>query len=105
MSLNMHSMRLFSSDPDTLRPVTLAELECNTIKMLFESRPRSNGMKFGISVGGLYLRDKMTHNSIIPVLITPQNRVITITSETSMNSSNKLMFKAKVQAFLGRARL
>ena len=57
------------------KPLTLVELECNTIKMLFESRPRSNGMKFGISVGGLYLRDKMTHNSIMPVLITPQNRV------------------------------
>ena len=57
------------------KPLTLVELECNTIKMLFESRPRSNGMKFLISVGGLYLRDKMTHNSIMPVLITPQNRV------------------------------
>ena len=32
-------------------------------------------MKFSISVGGLYLRDHITVNSIMPVLVAPQIRV------------------------------
>ena len=60
---------------DGVKAQTLVELECNTIKMLFESRPRSNGLKLGVSVGGVCLRDRMTPNSILPVLISPQNRV------------------------------
>ena len=70
--------------------LTMVELECNTIKMLFESRPRSNGMKFGVSVGGLYLRDKMTQNSIMPVLITPQNRVSCLPSLQIKTSPGKI---------------
>ena len=75
---NMHVLILLkhiSAEEDKKDEQTIVELECNTIKMLFESRPRTSGMKFGISVGGLYLRDKLTPNSILPVLIAPQNRV------------------------------
>ena len=79
------------------KPLTLVELECNTIKMLFESRPRSNGMKFGISVGGLYLRDKMTHNSIMPVLLTPQNRVSCSPSLQIKSILQKLFFASERQ--------
>ena len=45
------------------------------MKMQLESRPRTNGLKFGISVGGLSLVDKMTPNSILPTLIRPQVKV------------------------------
>ncbi len=69
-------MNPISAEDEKKDEQTIVELECNTIKMLFESRPRTNGMKFGISVGGLYLRDKLTPNSILPVLIAPQNRVL-----------------------------
>ena len=55
--------------------LVLLELECSEISMDLESRPRTNGLRFGIRVGGLYLRDKMTANSIMPVLIAPQQRV------------------------------
>ena len=53
----------------------LLELECSVIKMELESRPRNHGLKFGVSVGGLFLRDKMTPNSILPTLISPQKKV------------------------------
>ncbi len=43
--------------------------------MGLESRPRTNGLKFNVSVGGLYLRDKMNPDSIMPVLVAPQQRV------------------------------
>ena len=52
----------------------LLELECTAINMSFQSRPRSNALKFNISVGGLYLRDKITKDSIMPVLVQPQRR-------------------------------
>ena len=55
--------------------IVFLELECSEVSMDLESRPRTNGLKFGIKVGGLYLRDKMTANSIMPVLIAPQQRV------------------------------
>ena len=51
------------------------EMECTTIKMGFESRPRTSGLRFSINVGGLFLRDKITEGSILPVLISPQTRV------------------------------
>ena len=43
--------------------------------MLFESRPRTSGMKFGISVGGLLLLDKLTEDTIFPCLVGSQNKV------------------------------
>lgn len=53
----------------------MVELECSLINMMFESRPRSSAMKYGLSLGSLYLRDKITENSTFPCLISPQARV------------------------------
>lgn len=47
----------------------ILELECFAVKITFESRPRSSGMTFGISMGELFLRDTMTPGS--PALIAP----------------------------------
>ncbi|CAC5356846.1 VPS13D [Mytilus coruscus] len=54
--------------------VTMVELECSLINMMFESRPRSSAMKYGLSLGSLYLRDKITENSSFPCLLAPQTR-------------------------------
>lgn len=51
------------------------ELQCNAIEMMFESRPRTSGITFGLSVGGLQLFDKMTENSLFPCLVGSQNKV------------------------------
>jgi hypothetical protein len=54
----------------------LIELECSTVQVGLESRPRSHGLKFTTSVGGLYLRDKMTEGSFMPILVAPQAKVL-----------------------------
>lgn len=50
-------------------------LECSVVKMGFQSRPRTNGMKFSVSINDFLLQDKMTPNSIRPTLIAPLLRV------------------------------
>lgn len=59
----------------TSKLMTMLELECSAINILFESRPRTKAMKFGVDVGGLYLRDKFLENSIFPNIIAPQPKV------------------------------
>lgn len=55
----------------------LVELECSSINMNVELRPRSGGFKIGLCVEDLYLRDKMTTGSLCPSLIEPVKKVIT----------------------------
>lgn len=64
----------------TSQLMTMLELECSAINILFESRPRTKAMKFGVDVGGLYLRDKFLENSIFPNIIAPQPKVTYIIS-------------------------
>ena len=69
----MHLLQQYTgSQHDDKKTRVLMELECSPIKMDLESRPRTNALKFEVSVGGLYLRDKATKDSIIPVLVSPQ---------------------------------
>lgn len=83
VSLSSHSLEkksniwhfLFLPIEGTSKASCLIELECSTVQMALESRPRTHGLKFSASVGGLYLRDKMTKDSIMPVLVAPQSRV------------------------------
>lgn len=56
----------------------LVELECSSINMNIELRPRSGGFKIGLCVEDLYLRDKMTTGSLCPSLIEPVKKVITV---------------------------
>ncbi|KAL5009745.1 hypothetical protein ScPMuIL_012050 [Solemya velum] len=53
---------------------SLLELECSAINMMFESRPRTSAMTFGISVGDLVLKDHFTENSNFPSLVMPQTK-------------------------------
>ena len=54
---------------------SIMELECTSIQMEFESRPRSSGLTFGLSVAGLQLLDTMTEGTLFPVLVGCQNKV------------------------------
>ena len=56
----------------------MVELECSSINLNVELRPRSGGFKIGFSVQDLYLRDKMTTGSLCPSLIEPVKRVSTV---------------------------
>jgi len=55
----------------------MMELECSSINMNVELRPRSGGFKIGLCVQDLYLRDKTTAGSLCPSLIEPVKKVIT----------------------------
>ncbi|KAL4233287.1 Vacuolar protein sorting-associated protein 13D [Mactra antiquata] len=57
-----------------IQTYSIMELECNSIEMMFESRPRTHGISFDLSVGGLQLFDKMTENSLFPCLVGSQNK-------------------------------
>ncbi|KAK7107202.1 hypothetical protein V1264_015158 [Littorina saxatilis] len=52
----------------------LAELQCTTINMEFESRPRTSAMKFSLAVGSLFLEDLSSKNTVFPYLICPQSK-------------------------------
>lgn len=82
----------------TSQLMTMLELECSAINILFESRPRTKAMKFGVDVGGLYLRDKFLENSIFPNVIAPQPKVTYIISwcVVSKMSSVWLISKYKI---------
>jgi len=54
----------------------MVELECSSINMNVELRPRSGGFKIGLCVQDLYLRDKMTTGSLCPSLIGPVKKVV-----------------------------
>ncbi|XP_060085097.1 intermembrane lipid transfer protein VPS13D-like [Ylistrum balloti] len=93
-NLDSGSFKLLCPNPDGIlegRPlVTLLELECTTISMMFESRPRTQAMKFGASVSGLYLRDKMITNTSFPNMISPQVKDRLASHSKSPNSSFSL---------------
>ena len=77
-------------DLSLIRTETILELECDAVGMEFESRPRTKGMKFSITVGGLYLRDHITAHSIMPVLVAPQMRVGLDNGHVTRHSVNNL---------------
>ncbi|GFR72193.1 vacuolar protein sorting-associated protein 13D [Elysia marginata] len=57
---------------DTFQHVPLVELQCSTIGMEFESRPRSSAMKFSLAVGSLFMQDQTAKNSVFNYIICPQ---------------------------------
>ncbi|XP_071113916.1 intermembrane lipid transfer protein VPS13D-like [Haliotis cracherodii] len=73
-SLSKGSFELVESRGPHKAASPLAELQCSTINMEFESRPRTSAMKFKLAVGSLHLQDKTTHNSVFPYIISPQSQ-------------------------------
>ncbi|XP_048240313.1 vacuolar protein sorting-associated protein 13D-like isoform X2 [Haliotis rufescens] len=73
-SLSKGSFELVESRGPHKGASPLAELQCSTINMEFESRPRTSAMKFKLAVGSLHLQDKTTHNSVFPYIVSPQSQ-------------------------------
>merc|ERR1711936_335123 len=51
----------------------LFDFEFQNVKVEHESRPRTSSFMFCLKVGAVYLRDKITTNSLFPLLISPQS--------------------------------
>ena len=75
-SLKRGTIQLFSkksfNDRTSSRRL-LFEYEFTDTKLECETRPRLRSFKFNLSLGAMYLRDKITPDSVFPLLISPQN--------------------------------
>ena len=51
----------------------LFHAQFNDVKAAHELRPRTGSLMFSLTVGAIFLRDKITRNSLFPLLISPQS--------------------------------
>ena len=72
-TIQLFSKSSYSNDNRTAKRRLLFEYEFAETKVEFETRPRTKSLKFNLSLGGMYLRDKITPDSVFPLLISPQN--------------------------------
>lgn len=60
------------SQTATVLPVV--EVEFSDLRWDSEMRPRSNTWEFSMSLGALFVRDKLTPGTLFPALVCPQGR-------------------------------
>ena len=60
------------SQTATVLPVV--EVEFSDLRWDSEMRPRSNTWEFSMSLGALFVRDKLTTGTLFPALVCPQGR-------------------------------
>lgn len=72
-SLSKGITRLFSNTGATTKKRLLFEFEFTETKVEVETRPRAKSSKLNVSLGGIYVRDKITVDTVFPLLISPQN--------------------------------
>ena len=78
-SLKSGTFRLYSRGPKASRTSgrdgdkLLFEFEFTGTKVECETRPRTQSFKFSLTLGAVYLRDRLSTNSVFPVLVSPQN--------------------------------
>ncbi|XP_074663009.1 intermembrane lipid transfer protein VPS13D-like [Tubulanus polymorphus] len=70
--LKSGTFKLFSSQDG--EKTSIIGVECSTVEMNFESRPRYNAYKFGINVGSIRVTDMFTKGSLFPVILAPQKK-------------------------------
>ncbi|XP_059469653.1 intermembrane lipid transfer protein VPS13D isoform X2 [Neocloeon triangulifer] len=59
------------SDSKSVINYPVMDLEVEALKVQLESRPRLNSQCFSLSVGGIYLKDCLTRNSLYPMVVEP----------------------------------
>ena len=56
-------------------PKAIMEIEFSDVKWNSEVRPRSGTWEFCLSLGAMYIRDKVTTSTLFPLLVSPQTKV------------------------------
>lgn len=51
---------------------SVLELQFENVQLNLESRPRTSSQRFSVSLGALYIWDKLTKDTVFPVLVAPQ---------------------------------
>ncbi|XP_049609013.1 intermembrane lipid transfer protein VPS13D isoform X3 [Syngnathus scovelli] len=66
------------------------QLEVSEVKVVVESLPRSESSLLSVKLGGLFLRDLTTHDTVFPVLVSPKTDkvVISVNQTSGQPSSN-----------------
>ncbi|XP_055954829.1 intermembrane lipid transfer protein VPS13D [Patella vulgata] len=77
------------SESERSSRVSLADLQCSTITMEFESRPRTSAMKFSLAVQGLQLKDTSNNFPAFAYLIWPQSQEKPETSNDKFRTFRK----------------
>ena len=71
--LRQASVKLMRSKTNCSEGQLLFDFEFQNVKVEHESRPRTGSYMFSLRLGAIYLRDKITTNSLFPLLISPQS--------------------------------
>lgn len=51
---------------------SVLELQFENVQLNLESRPRSGSQRISVSLGGIYVWDRLTKDTVFPVLVAPQ---------------------------------
>nr|XP_043893555.1 vacuolar protein sorting-associated protein 13D isoform X3 [Solea senegalensis] len=89
--LEKGSVTLFHQDrrKDMLHESGVIQLEFSGVKVMVESLPRSESSLLSVKLGGLFLRDLTTQDTIFPVLVSPKpDKVVVNMNQPSGQSSN-----------------
>ena len=65
----------FGNKKANLLPKPIVEIEFSDVKWNSEVRPRSGTWEFCLSLGAMYVRDKVTTGTLFPLLVSPQTKV------------------------------
>ncbi|XP_026189006.1 vacuolar protein sorting-associated protein 13D isoform X2 [Mastacembelus armatus] len=88
--LEKGGVTLFHQDRrgDMLHDSGVIQLEFSGVKVIVESLPRSESSLLSVKLGGLFLRDLTTLDTIFPVLVSPKtDKVVFAVNQTSGQSS------------------
>ena len=77
----------------------LFEVEFENVKVEHEHRPRTKSYLFSLHIGSVWLRDKITKNSIFPLLISPQSSE-NAPLHAKLNQSRFSEFAKSIQTYL-----
>ena len=74
----------------------LLEIQFENVFLDVEWRPRSGSERVGASLGAIYIWDRMTENSVFPVLVAPQGHEI---APSALGSRGLRTFPSGLQRF------
>ncbi|XP_028308916.1 vacuolar protein sorting-associated protein 13D isoform X3 [Gouania willdenowi] len=74
---------------DTMQENGFIKLEISGVKVMLESLPRSESSLLSVKLGGLFLSDLTTQDSIFPVLVSPKMDKVVVSLNQTMSQTNR----------------
>ncbi|XP_024914858.1 vacuolar protein sorting-associated protein 13D isoform X3 [Cynoglossus semilaevis] len=89
--LEKGSVTLFHQDrrAEVLHESGVIQLEFSGVNVVLESLPRSESSLLSVKLGGLFLRDLTTQDTIFPVLVSPKTDKVVVTVNQPSGQSNR----------------